>query len=107
MSKDRPMRCHSVKFDDPTAEILDNRESRYGRFATQAATAQALKDALNQVAVERQTDTFSPDMLEALDLICTKLSRIVHGDPALLDSWDDVAGYARLVADRLRGGCHV
>ena len=100
-------KCRSVKFDDPTAEILDHRESRYGRFATQAVTAQTLKDTLHQVAVERMLDVFAPDMLEALDLICTKLSRIVHGDPTVLDSWDDIAGYARLVADRLRGGAHV
>lgn len=92
--------------DDPTAEILAHRERRYGRFVDVALTAQALKTALHQVANVRAV-ALAPEMREALDLICTKLSRIVHGDPSLLDSWDDVAGYARLVADRLRGGTDV
>jgi len=43
------------------------------------------------------------DQWEALEMIATKLSRIVNGNPNKIDNWDDIAGYATLVADRLRG----
>jgi hypothetical protein len=36
-------------------------------------------------------------------MICHKLGRIVNGDPNYADSWIDIAGYAKLVADRLEG----
>lgn len=38
---------------------------------------------------------------EAIEMICHKLARIVNGDPYYADSWTDIAGYAKLVADRL------
>jgi hypothetical protein len=43
------------------------------------------------------------DQLEALEMICHKIGRIVNGDPNYADSWIDIAGYAKLVADRLEG----
>jgi hypothetical protein len=36
-------------------------------------------------------------------MIAHKIGRILNGDPDYIDSWDDIAGYAKLVADRLRG----
>lgn len=39
---------------------------------------------------------------EALDMIAHKIGRILNGDHDYADSWDDIAGYARLVADRVR-----
>ena len=41
------------------------------------------------------------DQVEALDMICHKIGRIINGDPDYADSWHDIAGYAQLVADRL------
>lgn len=41
------------------------------------------------------------DMAEALFMIAHKIGRIVNGDPWHVDSWIDIAGYAKLVADRL------
>lgn len=43
------------------------------------------------------------DQYEALDMIAHKIARIINGDPDYADSWDDIAGYAKLVADRLQG----
>ena len=34
-------------------------------------------------------------------MIAHKLGRIVNGDPNYADSWDDIAGYAKLVSDEL------
>jgi hypothetical protein len=40
---------------------------------------------------------------EALEMIAHKIARIINGDPNYADSWVDIAGYAKLVADRLGG----
>jgi hypothetical protein len=44
-----------------------------------------------------------PDMRESVDMIATKMGRIAYGDPSHLDSWVDIAGYAKLVVYRLQG----
>jgi hypothetical protein len=36
-------------------------------------------------------------------MVAHKIARIINGDPNYSDSWVDVAGYAKLVADRLDG----
>jgi hypothetical protein len=46
---------------------------------------------------------FSDEQWEALEMIASKMSRIVNGNPDKIDNWDDIAGYAKLVADQLRG----
>jgi hypothetical protein len=40
---------------------------------------------------------------EALEMICVKMARIMNGDPLYRDNWVDIAGYAKLVSDRLEG----
>jgi hypothetical protein len=82
--------------------ILNERAGNYGPFATQATIAQRLKHVAHTAAGE-QGKTFATDQAEALDMIFSKISRILNGDPNHLDSWTDIAGYATLVADRLQG----
>jgi hypothetical protein len=80
--------------------VLDKRGAFYGTFTGVARVAQHFKHCL------KQGDSYhklAPDQKEALDLIATKLARIVSGDPEYGDSWVDIAGYAKLVADRLQG----
>jgi hypothetical protein len=36
-------------------------------------------------------------------MIAHKIARIINGDETYSDSWADIAGYAKLVADRLEG----
>jgi hypothetical protein len=43
-----------------------------------------------------------PDQREALEMIANKISRILNGNPDFVDSWEDIAGYAILVAERLK-----
>lgn len=38
---------------------------------------------------------------EAVDLICTKLSRILSGGNSHIDNWHDIAGYATLAEQEL------
>jgi hypothetical protein len=47
------------------------------------------------------------DQWEAMEMIAHKLARIINGDPDYHDNWADIAGYAKLVADRLETGKEV
>lgn len=83
-----------------TDAILAERGSRYGAFVDHARLTQALKFAM---FAHRDRAAFDDDMVESLEMIAHKLGRIVNGDPTYADSWHDIAGYAKLVADRLDG----
>ena len=80
--------------------ILEERGARYGDFLTHAEITQRLK----QMAYNYINDNkLAADQIEALDMIFHKIGRIINGDPDYADSWVDIAGYAKLVADRLQG----
>ena len=79
--------------------ILDERATTYGSFVDVAGFAQEMKNAI-RVCNNSELDD---DQMEALDMITSKIARIVHGNPNYVDSWTDIAGYATLVADRLQG----
>lgn len=81
-------------------ETLKERGSRYGEFAGHSSITQDLKACIkfNPSIMDK---SLADDQLEALDMICHKISRIVNGDQDYADSWIDIAGYAKLVADRL------
>ena len=78
--------------------VLDQRHQTHGAFMDVAAVAVGMR----QIIRDRRPDLM-PDQEEALTLICTKIARIVNGDPNEREHWLDVAGYAQLVADRLEG----
>jgi hypothetical protein len=82
--------------------ILNARGSNYGSFLGLSQVTQRLKAVAHQFAGQNNK-TFDADQAEALDLIFTKIGRILNGDPNYVDSWTDIAGYATLVADRLQG----
>ena len=42
------------------------------------------------------------DQRETLEMVAHKIGRILNGDPDYDDSWVDIAGYAKLIADRLQ-----
>lgn len=80
--------------------ILDERAATYGSFEDVAETAQSIKDILYGTT---GLPKIRSDQREALDMISSKIARIVNGDANHIDSWIDIAGYATLVADRLKG----
>jgi len=88
-----------VPVHDATREVLAERGARYGRFDSHAAIAQRLKA---DMAVTPNWGRLAPDQREALEMIQHKVARILNGDPDYEDSWRDIAGYATLVADRLK-----
>ena len=91
-----------VKKTTDVSKILDERGSNYGSFATHANITMTLKLAIHQHIKDYQKeDVITADQVEALDMICHKIGRIVNGNPNYIDSWIDIAGYAKLVSDRL------
>ena len=91
------------KKQDQISQILDERGSRYGDFVNRANITMSLKLFIHEhIKVHNKEDVITADMLEALDMICSKIGRIVNGDPTYIDSWIDIAGYAKLVSDRLQ-----
>lgn len=82
---------------------LAERGKRYGKFTGHAQVAQRLKDVIYYALASEGRARLADDQKEALDMICHKMARIVNGDPNYADSWHDIAGYAKLVEDRLNG----
>jgi len=82
--------------------VLDTRADQYGSFMQGADIAIRIKSIMHN-AVARNDMHLFPDQLLALDMIAVKISRIVNGNASHRDSWLDIAGYAKLVADRLGG----
>lgn len=75
-------------------DILNDRGSRYGDFGTQSETAQAIRRAFKA----SPNWEFLPDYArEGLDLVATKISRMLCGDPLYLDNVVDILGYMTLV----------
>ena len=83
-------------------QTLDERAKDYGKFKDGAALMQAIKRLLADHAL-RHNKTFADDQWEALEMIVHKMARIVNGNPDKVDHWVDIAGYAKLIADRLQG----
>lgn len=83
-----------------TEEILNERESTHGDYKHTARLSQALKATIWMNAKEKIPFVHQ----ESLDLICTKIARIISGDPNCIDSWEDIAGYAQLVVRELQKG---
>lgn len=84
------------------AATLTQRGNRYGSFDEHARITQNLKIAM---ADSPNWHRLAADQKEALEMIVHKIGRILNGDPDYDDSWIDIAGYAKLVADRLTTDC--
>ena len=85
--------------DDSIESTLAERSSRYGTFAGHARISTNIKRAM---ADSPNWERLAPDQREALDMIAHKVARILNGDPDYHDSWHDIIGYTKLVADRLQ-----
>ena len=83
-------------------ETLNNRAKDYGKFIQGAEIMQMLKRMVHNY-IELRGTKLAFDQREAIDMIIHKLGRIINGNPDKVDTWVDIAGYAKLVADRLEG----
>lgn len=91
-----------VLSSDQVKALLEDRAKNYGTFEALSKIVQSLKSVIYKELGSR-SKALADDQIEALDMICHKIARIINGDPNHLDSWQDIAGYARLVAERLQG----
>ena len=80
-------------------ELLNERETRYGRFENHAQLTQNLKATLHAAP---KWHALSASQKESLEMICHKIARVLNGDPDYVDNWTDIAGYAVLVESELK-----
>lgn len=84
---------------DPTIkETLSQRQAQYGDFKDVADTTERLFKTIKD---GNSFDDFTNDQRMALYMICSKMARIVNGNPNHKDSWHDIAGYATLIDEVL------
>lgn len=77
-------------------DILNERSKTHGDYKLVAKTSQHLK------FIMRSGGSQSYRAAESLDMIASKLARIIHGNGAEPDHWADIEGYARLVREGLK-----
>jgi len=88
---------------DNVDQILEERGKKYGPFEDHASYTQRLKKVIHEgLDSNDEFGELEPQaqmvIREGLDMIAHKIGRIVNGDPMYDDSWDDIAGYAKLVS---------
>ena len=81
-------------------KVLSERRIQYGEFHTFALLCQSLK---REVWGCDGWNNLSTAQAEAVEMILHKISRIVNGDPDIVDSWLDIAGYATLGMNSISG----
>lgn len=74
-----------------TDNLLIERNKTHGDWKAQAECAASLKLVI--AAHDKNLPSYKR---EALDMIATKMSRILCGNAHFEDHWDDIAGYAQL-----------
>lgn len=85
-------------------DIIHDRDKTHApsnKYIELANTAQSLKLVFRSALIENDA-WLDDDMMEAIDLICTKMARIAHGDPNHIDHWLDIGGYSKLIVNRLQ-----
>lgn len=81
---------------DKIDALLRERDKTHGDYTPQAEVTQALKRVVQRYSKGQLTYV----QLDALEMICVKMGRILAGNPNEVDHWEDIQGYARLVAQR-------
>lgn len=84
---------------EQAAQLLQARGNTHGEFSVNSAVTQDLKRTMRAAPNWNELTAFEA---EALEMIAHKIGRILTGNPHLNDHWDDIEGYARLAAERVR-----
>lgn len=88
-----------TKKPEDLVNMLAERGKWYGAFDRHSEITQSLKTEMKKT---EGWGKLTADQKEALEMVAHKIGRILNGDPNYDDSWVDIAGYAKLVADRLQ-----
>jgi hypothetical protein len=83
---------------DIVTQVLAERGKDYGDYAGKAQFIQGVKYLMRSSPSWQAMDA---DMRESMEMIAHKMGRTLYGNPAHKDNFLDIAGYAKLVADRL------
>jgi hypothetical protein len=75
-------------------DILNDRTKTHGDYYNNAATAQALKEVMRRGV---NWTSLNDRQRETLEMVATKIGRILSGNPHEIDHWKDIAGYATLI----------
>lgn len=78
--------------------LLEERGKTHGDYTIMATRIQELKSVMRRGT---NWGEMSTTKLESLELIATKIGRIIEGDSDCVDHWDDIIGYAKLARDRI------
>ncbi len=78
---------------------LRRREDKYGDYRERSKLTQGLKDAMR---FHDGWTRLTADKRQSLEMIQENIARIINGNPEYKDSWHDISGYAKLVADNLK-----
>ena len=79
-------------------QVLTERGNDYGDYASKAQFIQGVKYLMR---TSPSWEAMDADMRESMEMIAHKMGRVVYGNPTHKDNFLDIAGYAKLVADRL------
>ena len=79
-------------------KTLADREITHGNYQDKAEFIQLIKDHMRS---QHNWYDLDYDMQESLDMIITKISRILVGNSNHVDNWHDISGYAQLIEQRL------
>lgn len=79
--------------------LLNEREKTHGDFEDVSRVAQDFKTIIWAM---QETHGLPWLHKEALEMICTKIARIVCGDHNEIDHWQDVVGYAQLALNHIK-----
>lgn len=82
-----------------TNSVLSIRERTHGDYEFNANVAQNIKDSMRN---SPGWGILQPAMRETLDLMATKIGRILAGDPYHLDHWVDLSGYPELIVELIK-----
>jgi hypothetical protein len=83
-------------------DVLEERAGTHGDFIDVAEVAQQLKQTMRSAApYTRPHSDLLNTHAEALDMIASKIARILVGDQYEPDHWLDIEGYARLARERI------
>lgn len=85
-------------YNEPVRPLLDQRGATHGDYDKMAHCIQGIKVAMRCGTGWSNLNT---GQKEALELIATKIGRIVEGNPNCRDHWEDIKGYSQLVLDRI------
>lgn len=82
------------------SDILDEREKTHGDYYRVAGTAQELKDVMRR---GKNWKILEDTQKEALEMVATKIARMLSGDHLYLDNVVDIIGYMTLLERQLKG----